>query len=498
MFQQSQASLYDHVLQDRAWGDIDCATLCRHDNNCALEGHTTAQVHGTCDSQVVKLQHLGDGRDSLLEVGNLLEVTAQLDQRSIAETSSAHLELTVLEGVEIRLDQHQIGTGLDGQESSTRDVDSVGVVEVTDGSSDSGLELDNRDVGLALLVTRDGLSVGDNLHLQLVVLNHPLDGLEVQPDVVGVEVLELLDRLELVDVLLGDLGNLEESDRALVVDDGTTLDVSLGLVGQLHDVLGVGLHHVLQDSQVNNGSQVIDVGQEDDLNATLQELVEDSRVVERLENITVARGVPLGNGRVRVLGDWQKRVLVDSGVSRLVEGEDIDVVSLVFLDDGRGIVVGVERVHEDEGDIDIVGSVEEFNLSHGQVEERHAISDFDDGLGTDATHGGTETTVELQDGELVEELDGLSVGKVLIVDDLTLGGRGNAVPVAILVRRGFFSRHQGLKHTQHFPWPCRSGIVGTGQRSCRSRSRTTAKLEVSRSSSFLVFRNNLPSSARGP
>lgn len=364
MFQQSQASLYDHVLQDRTRGNIDCATLCRHDNNCALEGHTTAQVHGTCDGQVVKLQHLGDGRNSLLEVGDLLEVTTELDQRSIAETSSAHLELTVLESVEVRLDQHQIGTGLDGQESSTRDVDTVGVVEVTNGSSDSGLELDNGDVRLALLVTGDGLSVGDNLHLQLVVLNHPLDGLEVQPDVVGVEVLELLDRLELVDVLLGDLGNLEESDRALVVDDGTTLDVSLGLVGQLHDVLGVGLHHVLQDSQVNNGSQVIDVGQEDDLDATLQELVEDSRVVERLENITVARGVPLGNGRVRVLGDWQKRVLVDSGVSRLVEGEDIDVVSLVLLDDGRGIVVGVERVHEDKGDVDVVGSVEEFNLSH--------------------------------------------------------------------------------------------------------------------------------------
>jgi len=42
----------------------------------------------------------------------------------------------------------------------------------------------------------------------------------------------------------------------------------------------------------------------------------------------------------------------------LVESEDIDIVVLVFLDNSRGVLVGVERVHEDERDVDVVLRVE--------------------------------------------------------------------------------------------------------------------------------------------
>jgi hypothetical protein len=71
-------------------------------------------------------------------------------------------------------------------------------------------------------------------------------------------------------------------------------------------------------------------------------------------------------------------------------------------------------------------------LSHGKVEEGHAITDLDHGLGANTTHGSTETTVQLQNSKLVEELDGFGVGEILVVDDLALGRRGNAVPVARL------------------------------------------------------------------
>lgn len=106
-------------------------------------------------------------------------------------------------------------------------------------------------------------------------------------------------------------------------------------------------------------------------------------------------------------------------------------MALVLLDNGSSVIVGVERVHQDEGHVDTVGAVEVFNLTDRQVEEGHAVTDLNDGLGSDATHGGTQTSVELEDSELVQELDGLGVGKVLVVDDLSLGGRGNAVPVTI-------------------------------------------------------------------
>jgi hypothetical protein len=63
---------------------------------------------------------------------------------------------------------------------------------------------------------------------------------------------------------------------------------------------------------------------------------------EGIEDITVSWWVPTGLVRLGFLGDGQQRLLVDSGVSRLVEGEDVDVVVLVFLDDTGSVVIGVE------------------------------------------------------------------------------------------------------------------------------------------------------------
>ena len=58
------------------------------------------------------------------------------------------------------------------------------------------------------------------------------------------------------------------------------------------------------------------------------------------------------------MGNGEKRLLVNSGVSRLVESQDVDVVVLVFLDNSGSVIIGVERVHEDERDIDTVSRVE--------------------------------------------------------------------------------------------------------------------------------------------
>ena len=193
-------------------------------------------------------------------------------------------------------------------------------VEVADGSTDSSLELDDGNVCLALLVCWDRLLVGNDLHGELVVLNNALDGLEVHPDVVGVEVLELVNaennvsrcvrsrwqyanlRLELVDVLLGNLGNLEKTRLTLVVDDGTTLNIGLGLVSHLHDVLSLAVEHVLEDVHVDNSTEVVGVGEEDDLDTAVNELVKDTRVVQRLEHVTVSGRVPVGALRVERLG----------------------------------------------------------------------------------------------------------------------------------------------------------------------------------------------------
>lgn len=146
----------------------------------------------------------------------------------------------------------------------------------------------------------------------------------------------------------------------------------------------------------------------------------------------MSRRVPVRDLGVCALGRGKEGVLEDTGELGLVEGQDVDVVSLVLLDDVGSVLVGVEGVHEDEGDVDVVGAVEELDLTDGEVEERHAVADLDDGLGADAAHGGTETTVELEDGELAEELNRLAVAEAVVVNNLLGLRRGDALPVNLV------------------------------------------------------------------
>lgn len=426
MLQNTERSCNDNVLQHRAVGDVNLLALLTDTDNGALESDALAEHNVTSDGQMVKLQNLGHVGDSLLEVADLLVVATELDERRTAKSAGVHLKSAGVEGVEIGLDQQKIRTGLDGQESSSGNVDTHAALEVSDGSTDGGLELQNGDVVLA---NGDALLVGDDFAVELVVLDDSLNGLEVDPQVVSVEVLELLDGLELLGVLLGDLGNLEKSDLAIVVDQGSSLDISSGLVGQLHDVLRAGGGHVFENAEIHNSTKVINVGDEDDLLALGNELVQNAGVVQRLKQISVSGGIPGIDSVIEALGHGQVGVLKDSGEPRLVKGLDVDLVALVFLDDGLGVLVGVERVHENEGHVDVVLSVEVLDLSHRQVEEGLAISNLNDGLGADAAHGGTETTVKLENSKLVEELGANILVNVLVVNDL-LSLRGlDSVPV---------------------------------------------------------------------
>ena len=68
--------------------------------------------------------------------------------------------------------------------------------------------------------------------------------------------------------------------------------------------------------------------------------------------------VPLRLVRRRVPWHGEERFLVDARVSGLVEGEDLDVMICVLLDDALRVFVRVERVHEDERHIDTILFVE--------------------------------------------------------------------------------------------------------------------------------------------
>jgi hypothetical protein len=79
--------------------------------------------------------------------------------------------------------------------------------------------------------------------------------------------------------------------------------------------------------------------------------------------------------------------------------------------------------------IDIICAVEVLDLPDREIEEGHAVTDFDDGLGTNAAHGCTKTTIELENGKLVQETDRFRVGKLVVVNNLVWCRWCNTLPI---------------------------------------------------------------------
>ena len=82
-------------------------------------------------------------------------------------------KLAMLERVDVALDEQKIGAALYGQETLARNIDAVGVLEVLDGSTSSGLELDD------CVAVVCGLGVDDDLELETFRLHDALEGWKI-------------------------------------------------------------------------------------------------------------------------------------------------------------------------------------------------------------------------------------------------------------------------------------------------------------------------------
>lgn len=96
--------------------------------------------------------------------------------------------------------------------------------------------------------------------------------------------------------------------------------------------------------------------------------------------ISVAGWVPVLLIVVSTMRAREKSLLKDSWIPGLVEGGDTKLLVRILLDDSDGILVGVERSHEDEGNVHLVSGVQMFDLTNGQVEESHIILDLQSAL----------------------------------------------------------------------------------------------------------------------
>lgn len=70
-----------------------------------------------------------------------------------------------------------------------------------------------------------------------------------------------------------------------------------------------------------------------------------------------------------------------------------------------------------------------LDLSDTEVQKGHAITNFDGTLGSNTAHGGSETTVEFQNGEFVQVRAGLDLGDIVIGYDLVFWRRPDLVPI---------------------------------------------------------------------
>ena len=160
-------------------------------NDSATQRHIATKVYISSNRQMVKLQDLGNLLEPLLELldlfihfislwftfkkkgayADLLEVVTQFDDGGRLEHALlVDYELAMLERVDVALDEQEIGAALYRQETLARNIDAVGVLEVLDGSTSGGLELDNC---VAIVC---GLGVDDDLELETFRFHDALEG----------------------------------------------------------------------------------------------------------------------------------------------------------------------------------------------------------------------------------------------------------------------------------------------------------------------------------
>lgn len=101
---------------------------------------------------------------------------------------------------------------------------------------------------------------------------------------------------------------------------------------------------------------------------------------------------------------------MDPWVPRLVKSQDPDPEPTVLLDNLMRLFVSVERVHQDQGYVGVVSLVQILDLLHRQIQKGQVIAHGNDRLGALATHGGTKTSVELDDDQFVQHGLDLLIG----------------------------------------------------------------------------------------
>ena len=255
-----------------------------HNDDSPLKDNILAKVNIASHRQMIKFNDVRGRGKARQVLGNLFEMVSKFDNGNRRKLAlRIQNQLTMRQGVQVRLDQEQVRARLYWQEARPRYIDAMSIGKVFDGCPDGSFQLDDFSARLF-----NHLVIDNDFQIEGSRFKDSLDGASGDPNVVGIENFEFLDGSEIGLVGRGNLGNFQELNFPVVINDGATFDVSLGLVRNFHDEFGVAVNQVLQDVQVNSGAEIVNIRNKQVFNPFIDQIIKQSRIVERFENITVA------------------------------------------------------------------------------------------------------------------------------------------------------------------------------------------------------------------
>ena len=135
--------------------------------------------------------------------------------------------------------------------------------------------------------------------------------------------------------------------------------------------ISVKISRFPENVKIHSCPQIVNVGYEAIFLARLDELFHEATVEKCLVEVSMSRGVPgiMTFFSSPGLGNWHQTLLVDTRIPRLVESADVDIEARILPDDLVGVLICVETVHEDQGNICLVFLVEILNLLYCQIQE---------------------------------------------------------------------------------------------------------------------------------
>ena len=113
-----------------------------HTDNGPAKSDISPEVNVPSNSQMIQLEDLRDLFEPFLELLNLFEMVTQFDDRCCLEHPLlVDDELTMLERIDVTLDEKKVGARFDGQEPRTWHVDTMGISKMFNGCTGRSFKL---------------------------------------------------------------------------------------------------------------------------------------------------------------------------------------------------------------------------------------------------------------------------------------------------------------------------------------------------------------------